>query len=177
MTTARRTEAVLRVTRALLGLALWVPVATPAHGDGQEHKPAAARSVVETAFGRSADPKRATRTIRIDMSDTMRYTPSEIEVKQGDTIRFVVKNSGQTMHEMVLGTMKDLQDHAELMKRFPGMAHDDPYLAHVPPGKTWTIVWQFTQAGDFHYGCLVPGHFEAGMVGQIKVLSAGVGMR
>jgi uncharacterized cupredoxin-like copper-binding protein len=49
------------------------------------------------------------------------------------------------------------------------MEHDEPYMAHVAPGKTDTIVWQFTRAGEFHFGCLVPGHFEAGMVGTITV--------
>jgi uncharacterized cupredoxin-like copper-binding protein len=73
------------------------------------------------------------------------------------------------MHEMVLGTMEDLKEHAELMRKNPGMEHGDPYMAHVAPGKTETMVWQFTKPGEFHYGCLVPGHFEAGMVGNVHV--------
>ena len=75
------------------------------------------------------------------------------------------------MHEMVLGTMQDLKEHAEMMKKHPGMQHDEPYMVHVAPGKTRTLVWQFTNAGEFHYGCLIPGHFEAGMVGRIRVLA------
>ncbi len=66
----------------------------------------------------------------------MRFTPAELEVTQGDTVRFVVRNSGKTMHEIVLGTMKELKDHAELMRKHPGMEHDEPYMAHVAPGKT-----------------------------------------
>jgi uncharacterized cupredoxin-like copper-binding protein len=77
------------------------------------------------------------------------------------------------MHEMVIGTMPELKEHAELMKKHPGMEHDEPYMAHVAPGKTETMVWQFTKAGEFNFGCLVPGHFEAGMVGQIRVLAKG----
>jgi uncharacterized cupredoxin-like copper-binding protein len=73
------------------------------------------------------------------------------------------------MHEMVLGTMEELKKHAELMRKHPGMEHDEPYMAHVAPGKTETITWQFTKAGEFHYGCLIPGHFEAGMIGKIRV--------
>jgi uncharacterized cupredoxin-like copper-binding protein len=72
---------------------------------------------------------------------------------------------------MVLGTMAELRAHAELMRKHPGMAHDEPYLAHVAPGKTAEIVWQFTKAGELHYGCLVPGHLEAGMIGRVKVVS------
>ena len=101
----------------------------------------------------------------------MRFTPDALEIRQGATVRFIVKNSGKTMHEMVIGTLKELKDHAEVMKKHPGMEHDEPFMAHVAPGKTEEIVWQFTKPGEFYFGCLIPGHFEAGMVGKIKVLS------
>lgn len=139
----------------------------------EKHAPAKPRalSAEETPFGREGDPKKATRTVHIDMSDRMRFTPAALEVKQGETVRFRVKNSGKVMHEMVLGTLDELKKHAEQMKKHPGMEHDEPYMAHVGPGKTGTMVWQFTRAGEFHFGCLVPGHFEAGMIGKVKVLS------
>jgi uncharacterized cupredoxin-like copper-binding protein len=156
----------------LLVAALAVPLLASAHDDARKSaKRPAAQPMVETDFGRTGDPKKVSRTIRVDMSDKMRFTPSDIEVRQGETVRFVVKNSGATMHEMVLGTMKELKEHAELMKKHPGMEHDEPYMAHVQSGKTQEIVWQFTKPGEFHYGCLIPGHFEAGMVGRIKVVS------
>jgi uncharacterized cupredoxin-like copper-binding protein len=69
----------------------------------------------------------------------------------------------------VIGTMKELKAHADMMKKHPGMVHDEPYMAHVKPGATEQMVWQFTKPGEFYYGCLVPGHFEAGMVGKITV--------
>jgi uncharacterized cupredoxin-like copper-binding protein len=159
----------MRITSLVLALMLAVlPVAGLAHGDAPR-KAAAAQPMVETDFGRTGDPRKAARTIRVDMSDRMRFSPDTIEVKPGDTVRLVVRNSGRTMHEMVLGTMKELRDHAELMKKHPGMEHDEPYMAHVGPGKTAEIVWQFTKAGEFYFGCLIPGHFEAGMVGKILV--------
>jgi uncharacterized cupredoxin-like copper-binding protein len=127
-------------------------------------------STEEKVFGREGDPKKVGRTIKVDMSDAMRFAPAEIKVKRGETIRFEVKNSGKTMHEMVLGTMQELKEHAELMKKHPGMEHDEPYMAHVAPGKTERLVWHFTRAGEFYYGCLVPGHFEAGMLGKVTVL-------
>jgi uncharacterized cupredoxin-like copper-binding protein len=141
-----------------------------AHGDKpQAKKPAAAQTVEEKAFGKAGDPKKVTRTIEVGMTDTMRYSPMEITVNRGDTVRFVAKNSGKVMHEMVLGTMPELKEHFELMKKFPDMEHDDPHMAHVKPGKTAHMVWQFTKAGEFYYGCLMPGHFEAGMVGKVIV--------
>ena len=126
-------------------------------------------STEEKPFGREGDPKKANRTIKVDMSDKMRFSPDTLEIKRGEIVRFVAKNSGKVMHEMVLGTMKELKEHAELMKKHPGMEHDEPYMAHVAPGKTENIVWQFTRAGEFYYGCLIPGHFEAGMIGKIVV--------
>lgn len=154
--------------RALVAAALLA--VSPLGGAHESHgKSAAAQPMVETAFGRTGDPKRVARTVRVGMSDAMRFAPSAIEVKRGETIRFEVANSGKVMHEMVLGTLQDLKEHAEMMRKHPGMEHDEPYMAHVAPGKTATIVWQFTQPGEFHFGCLVPGHFEAGMVGKISV--------
>ena len=90
-------------------------------------------------------------------------------MKKGETVKFVVTNSGKVLHEMVLGTTQALKEHAELMKKFPEMEHADPNMAHVKPGKTGEIVWQFTEAGDFQFACLQPGHFEAGMVGKVAV--------
>ena len=145
-------------------------IAALAHGDAHEPgRSAAAQPMVETAFGRTGDPRKVTRTIRVEMADTMRFTPSSVTVKRGDTVKFLVRNSGKVMHEMVLGSADELRAHAELMKKHPAMEHDEPYMAHVAPGRTAEIVWQFTRAGEFLYGCLIPGHFEAGMVGKITV--------
>src|SRR6188474_2824372 len=101
----------------------------------------------------------------------MRYSPAALTVKRGETVRFVVRNNGKLKHEMVLGTMQDLKVHAELMKKHPGMEHDDDAAVDVAPGKSRVLVWQFTREGEFHFGCLEPGHFEAGMVGRITVQS------
>ena len=152
-------------------LAMVSSTAAWAHGDAKPAPSAAKKSISmeEKSFGREGDPKKATRTISVDMSDKMRYTPAEVSVKQGETIKFIVKNSGKIMHEFVLGNMKELKEHAEVMKKHPCMEHAEPYMAHVAPGKTETIVWQFTKAGDFNFGCLIPGHFEAGMIGKVAV--------
>lgn len=139
-----------------------------AHGDSKQSAPRNI-STTEMAFGREGDPKKVTRTLQVDMSDRMRFTPANMTAKQGETVKFVIRNSGKVMHEFVLGTMKELKEHAEVMKKHPGMEHDEPYMAHVAPGKTGTIVWQFTRGGNFHFGCLIPGHFEAGMIGNVAV--------
>ena len=124
----------------------------------------------EKAFGQKGDPKKVSRTIELDMSDAMRFAPGELAVKQGETVRFRLKNSGKVMHEMVLGTLQDLKNHAETMRKESGMDHHgEAGMVHVAPGKSGSLVWQFTRSGEFHYACLVPGHFEAGMVGKVLV--------
>jgi uncharacterized cupredoxin-like copper-binding protein len=84
----------------------------------------------------------------------------------------VIKNSGKIMHEMVLGTKKDLDEHAALMMKFPGMEHEEPYMAHVGPGKTGEIIWTFNKPGTFDYACLIAGHYQAGMVGKVTVVAS-----
>ena len=155
----------------IAALFVTLPAIALAHTDShtkKSDKPAAISSE-EKAFGRQGDPKKVSRTVNIDMADTMRFTPAELAIKRGETIRFVVKNKGQVLHEMVIGTKKELDEHAALMRKHPNMEHDEPYMAHVSAGKEEVMVWQFTKPGEFYYGCLVPGHFEAGMVGKIIV--------
>lgn len=121
------------------------------------------------ALGRPADIGRATRTIEVVMSDNMRFEPERIEINQGETVRFVARNSGNIKHELVLGTMAELKKHAALMAKFPEMEHEDPNAVSVEPGKVGEFAWTFTKSGAFDFACLVPGHFEAGMKGKIRV--------
>ncbi|MGZ5090248.1 MAG: cupredoxin domain-containing protein [Burkholderiales bacterium] len=123
----------------------------------------------DAPFGREGDPRKVQRVIRIDMSDAMRYFPDQIRVKRGATVRFVIRNGGKLPHEMVLGTMDALKQHATLMRQSGSMDHEEPNMAHVAPGSSGRLVWQFTKSGEFYYGCLIPGHFEAGMIGTVVV--------
>lgn len=123
-------------------------------------------------WGIAGDPKRVVRTIEIRMDDAMRFTPERIEVQEGHTLRLRIRNTGKLMHELVIGTRQELDEHAALMKRFPTMAHDEPYMAHVDPGRSGEIVWHFNRAGEFEFACLIPGHYDAGMKGKIIVRSA-----
>ena len=149
---------------------LALPVAAHAHGETSHKKTAVDPAKVEQqSFGRAGDDKAAKRTVRITMGDTMRFSPATLSIKQGETVRFVVRNDGKLLHEMVLGTQKELAKHAELMRKFPDMEHDEPHMVHVQPGRTEVIVWQFNRPGHFRFACLVPGHYEAGMIGTITV--------
>ncbi|PUE58553.1 hypothetical protein B9Z44_02420 [Limnohabitans curvus] len=123
----------------------------------------------ETAIGKPGVVSKANRTVTVVMTDNMRYTPADIQVKQGETVRFIVKNNGQVKHELSLGTQKELLEHLEQMKKFPDMEHDEPSKVTLSPGQQGEIVWQFTKTGTVNFACLMPGHYEAGMKGAIKV--------
>ena len=154
-----------------LALALAAGVAG-AHGEA-DHRKTMSDSVrkEQKAWGIAGDAGKATRTIEIRMDDRMRFTPDLIEVREGETVRLVHRNAGKVMHEFVLGTKQDLDEHAALMLRFPNMEHDGPYMAHVGPGKNGAIVWTFNRAGEFDFACLIPGHYQAGMVGKVRVVA------
>jgi uncharacterized cupredoxin-like copper-binding protein len=173
--TSREAPAAARLRPAQRGLLALVLAAASvgvfAHGDDAHSGPNL--HPVATAFGQTGDPGKVSRTIEVRMDDRMRFVPDRIEVKRGETVRLRVANRGQVMHELVIGTEPELREHAELMKRFPNMEHDEPFMAHVAPGRKGEIVWQFTQAGTFRFACLVPGHtwndLASGMVGTIVV--------
>ena len=99
----------------------------------------------------------------------MRFEPERLDVKLGETVRLTIHNDGKMLHELVIGTPRELQEHAALMLKFPGMEHDEPYMAHVNPGKNGQIVWHFNRAGTFEFACLIGGHYQAGMKGVILV--------
>jgi len=149
----------------LLTALLAAPMAH-AHGDKTL---ATTGSAEQTDWGIAGKPAQVTRTITIAMTDAMRFSPDSIAVQEGDTMRFVVKNQGRMLHEMVIGTPDALEKHAAMMARFPGMVHDEPYMVHVDPGKTGEIVWHFNRTGSFEFACLIAGHYQAGMRGTLTV--------
>ena len=163
-TTARR------ILKPLLALGIALAGTTGlAHSDKTHGKKAGAVKKEQKDWGIAGDAKAVTRTIEVHMTDKMRFTPDLIEVREGETVRLTHKNDGKILHEFVLGTKKELDEHAALMLKFPTMEHDEPYMAHVGAGKTGEIVWTFNRAGTFDFACLIPGHYQAGMVGTIKV--------
>ncbi len=147
---------------ALVALAAAGASASGTHAGGHGHE-------ANEAIGKPGVATKATRTINVDMTDSMRFTPADISVKQGETVRFVIKNSGQLKHELVIGTEKELKEHYEVMKKNPEMEHSDPNMVTLAAGKSGEIVWQFTKAGTFDFSCLIPGHRQAGMFGTIVV--------
>lgn len=140
------------------------------HGGAGMQQGAAAHAALQgEAIGAPGDPAQVKRTIFVEMDDTMRFRPASIEVKAGETVRFLLANKGQTAHEMVLGDPEELKEHAAMMRQMGNMDHGGPNQAHLAAGQRGAVVWRFTQAGEVKFACLVPGHMEAGMVGEVTV--------
>jgi uncharacterized cupredoxin-like copper-binding protein len=152
---------VLISTAAMLATNLAVPLPASAHEDHGTF-----------SAGQPGDPKKPARVIKVKMfegSGKMGYEPARIEVRRGEQVRFVLQNDGEEDHEFVLATVTENRKHAEVMKKNPDMEHDDPNAKRLQPHGSSEIVWKFTKRGEFEFACLIPGHYEKGMVGRIIV--------
>ena len=172
-------------TGLLVSASLLIPpsFAAGSHGGGHGHGNAA-------AIGQPGDPAKITRTIEIVMYDNY-YEPEEIEVKEGETIRFVVKNAGELVHEFNIATpemhvahapeMQMMVDHGvieadkinweaakQMQAKMGHGMHDEPNSLLLEPGKSGEMVWTFPKHATLQFACNVPGHYHTGMVGQFK---------
>jgi len=137
-----------------------VPIRAIAHTD---HKFAA---------GEPGDAKKPFRVIEITMTDgpgTMSYSPDKIEVRKGEQIKFVLKNTGYLAHEFLLDSFENNAKHKIEMAKNPEMEHEEPNGKRLDPKKSAEILWRFTTAGTFEFACLIPGHYETGMKGVVVV--------
>ncbi len=122
--------------------------------------------------GEPGNPKKPSRNIEVTMGEAdgkMHFVPNRIEVKRGEQVRFVLKNDGELDHEFILASTNENLKHAELMKKYPDMEHDDPNGKTLKTKGTSEIVWRFSKKGEFEFSCLIPGHREAGMIGKVIV--------
>ena len=150
-------------TQILLFAMLTTPMRTQAHEDHGKF-----------SAGEPGDPKKPARVIHVVMHDdgneqNMRFEPALITVRKGEQIRLLLENGGTESHEFMLATVAENRKHAELMKKFPEMEHDDPNAKRLLPHGHGEIVWKFTKRGQFEFACLIPGHYEKGMFGKIIV--------
>jgi uncharacterized cupredoxin-like copper-binding protein len=125
------------------------------------------------AIGKPGTAQQAKRTVDITMSESddgkMVFQPAVLKVKQGETIRLMFTNKGETDHEFVMDVHEGIMEHKALMEKFPEMEHADPNSIRLAPGARGEIVWTFANAGEFGFACLIPGHYDSGMKGDISV--------
>lgn len=153
------------ISTLALGLIVGLTAATTVLAHGSER----GKSHEADVYGVPGDAAKVSRTIELDASDEMRFSKKDIQVRKGETIRFVITNIGKVRHEFSLGTKKELEEHYELMKKFPDMVHEEANKVTIEPGQKGEVVWKFTKPGVVDFACLHPGHYDAGMKGQIKV--------
>ncbi len=125
------------------------------------------------AIGKAGEAARAKRTVTITMTESddgqMLFKPAVLKVKEGETVRIKFINKGETDHEFVMDGHDEIMKHKDLMQKFPEMEHDDPNAIRLAPGAKGEIIWTFAKAGGFEFACLIPGHYESGMRGDITV--------
>lgn len=122
--------------------------------------------------GQPGDPKKPARVVQVVMREAdgkMMFVPNRVEIRRGEQVRFVLQNAGELDHEFVLATKDENRKHAEEMRKNPDMEHEDGNMKKTGSKKSTELVWRFTRAGTFEFGCLIPGHYEAGMFGTIVV--------
>ena len=155
------------ITSLFTGLVLATALASAAafaHSPGEMHE--------HTDFGDPGNPKKPARTVEIVMREEgsrMLFVPNQVEVHKGEQIRFVLTNEGMVNHEFILGTRREIDEHAIEMKKNPGMEHDDGHSKTLGMYGFNELVWHFTRAGRFVFACLIPGHLEKGMIGTVIV--------
>jgi uncharacterized cupredoxin-like copper-binding protein len=173
MTVRRSCRSLKWVFRFLLGfMSIASAGAVSAHGPGHHGRSESARPATaaeQKPWGVAGAASAVRRTIEISMGDDMRFQPAHFDARLGETLRLVIRNRGALMHEMVIGTRDELDSHAALMLKHPNMEHDEPWMAHVEPGRSGDLIWTFNRAGEFEFACLLPGHYQAGMRGTIRV--------
>ena len=118
--------------------------------------------------GQPGDAKAVDRVIAISAED-IKFSPATITVRAGETVKFVVTNQGKLTHEFVIGEKGEQEEHEREMQSMGAMEHTDPNAVSLKPGETKTLIWKFDGPGALQYGCHVPGHYAAGMVGEIRV--------
>lgn len=161
------------MSRLLILSTLMLSFAAPAFAAGT-HKDSHGD---EMAAGTPGKAGTVDRTVEVSMIETddgeMLYEPRDLSFEKGETVRFIITNTGYGEHEFVLDSTDENQKHKALMEEFPEMEHADPNAIRLQPGESGEIVWTFTKAGAFEYACLIPGHYESGMHGPVSI---GVGV-
>lgn len=166
-----RTSALAAV--CILALGTGAAIAAGSHSGGHGHDKSDGHHEAMMSVGKPGKAADVSRTVEVTMKESddgrMLFEPSRLEFKKGETIRFAIANAGEIEHEFVLDDHKGVMEHKELMERFPDMEHDDPNSVRLAPGETGEIIWTFANSGSFEFACLIPGHYDSGMHGDLVV--------
>lgn len=146
-----------------------IPHRAAAHEDHAGHGERAAKGFAAGEPGVQHQESRTVEIVIRDENGAMAFSPSNLEVKQGDQVRFVLRNAGEVDHEFLIDTVANNQAHKQSMAADPDMQHEEPNGRRLKPGEQTELVWRFTKPGTFEIACLIPGHYESGMKGEVLV--------
>jgi uncharacterized cupredoxin-like copper-binding protein len=139
-------------------------------GDGHSDMPMTSDGHGEFAWGEPAEASDADRVVEISMLDELRFDPDAVEVAVGETVTFRVTNDGRIVHDFTLCDEHMQEEHdAEMAEGMPDMGHDEPNVLTLEAGQSGELTWRFTAPASILYGCPVPGHYDAGMVGTVAI--------
>jgi uncharacterized cupredoxin-like copper-binding protein len=148
-------------------LALAAAMPASAHGPGHA-----------MSGGKLGEAGKVTRVIDVVAIENA-FSLKSLQVKDGETVRFVVRNDGREPHELIIGTVSEHAEHRKMMrdmieqqKKGQHQTHSMSAMSHssgvwVEPGKTETFVWTFKRTPNLEFACNIPGHYEDGMKGAI----------
>ena len=159
----RRASTLLAVVLALTAAACGSDGGMGASGGGHQH------GATGSVPGEPADASDSDREIEVEALDELKFEPPSIEVEAGEVVTFVIRNSGSTDHEFVLGDAEYQQEHEAEMAAHGGHMSDTENAVTLTPGETKEVTWHFSESGEVLFGCHEPGHYEGGMVGRIVV--------
>jgi uncharacterized cupredoxin-like copper-binding protein len=155
----------IRVITLAVFAALWGANVQAAEGPpGHIHGHGAATQT-DGQPGKAADVKRV---VQVDALDAT-YNVKTIQVRAGETIKFVVTNRSKIDHEFAIASPKEHAEHREMMKQMPDMKHEEPNVVTVKPGETKELIWKFGRDANVEFACNIPGHWEGGMKGMFRV--------
>jgi uncharacterized cupredoxin-like copper-binding protein len=156
------------INRAVASLVI-IALSATACSSGSTESTAPAGPEAQFSFGSPADATNADRTIEITTTDALIFEPAEFEVAAGEVVTFKLINEGNLVHDFTLGDQATQDEHEAEMAEMNGMAHDEPNVVTIPAGETAELTWEFDEAGTVLIGCHQPGHYAAGMTGEITV--------
>ena len=141
------------------------------------------------AIGVKGQEENIDRVIKVSMYDNY-YQPNSFKIKKNETIKFVVENKGQLVHEFNIATKEmhlkhqpemmmmveheilladkiDKKKMKEMLKKNPTMAHSHSNSVLLSPGEKAELIWKFSNTVDIEAACNVPGHYDVGMIAKI----------
>jgi uncharacterized cupredoxin-like copper-binding protein len=118
--------------------------------------------------GAPGKPENAKRTVSIEATDNA-FNVKQIPVMAGETVRFVISNSGFNTHEFAIASRLENEEHRAMMRQMPHMVHNDPNVVTIEPGETKELVWRFGKDRNVEFPCNIRDHAEEGMRGAFRV--------